>query len=857
MNDFDGFADLQDRILGWPEIAPENGLGTVAQRRTRTCLVGLKSGKATSTDFASLARQILLEESLVQGRAMSIRVQRASPFPSSAQWAEAHCRAIRTGDSFEIVADDWLPELAPHESRMEATDQMNDVYRLDNSSARRVLESVPADPFWSDLLQFSTYQSSAQKQAARAVASSSPGQSLLVVLPTGHGKTAIAWIRMLQSPASVTVVVVPTVILALDLERRTKDFFRGRRDGSPSGRYAYTGSLDSAVKESLRRDIREGTQRIIYASPEAVVTGLSASLIAAADGGVLGTLVVDEAHLVEDWGSEFRPEFQSLAGLREVLLQRAGASAPVTLMLSATIGERHLLTLETLFPGSDGALGVVWGSALRTEPSLFVNSCHDESERGERVLEAVACAPRPLIVYTTKVRDAVAMASMLRDRGFSRLALVTGESSENERRAVIEGWRGQASDGHLIDTSFDIVVGTSAFGLGLDFSEVRTVIHACVPETLDRFYQEVGRSGRDGLPSVGVAYWTDQDLRTARSMSRTTLISPEKGWERWDVMRSNATQKSARILSLDLNSLPAYLSEGFMQSAQWNLRTLNLMARAKLIRLSQAAPPDAISGQSRTEREEQLQTFYKDAWTRLEVTLLDGLVGDEGYWRERVAAATDELRRLEEEGFARLMRMTSTSECAGSTLAAHYSPRRGLLTERTCRGCAWCRRNHQLIADGFYARPPDPNPNINGLLGSGVLPLLSRPETSMGVWWKDVDDRRTNLTGLLASILRRCIPVFVGALDAVEVRKIQRLAPGRPMIFDRSGESLWTQEGPLVYVHSSEGFPLPDGLLDRFQDGLPTVYCFGENLGGIDNPDFKHVDLVSNQMSLRTALGRL
>ncbi|AXT85134.1 helicase [Aeromicrobium sp. A1-2] len=788
---------------------------------------------------------------------MSMRVQRAIPFPSSQEWSEAHCRVARTGDHFEIVADAWLPGIAPDESRTEATDQLDDVYRLGQSSSRRRLESVPADPFWSDLLGFSAYQSSAQKQAARAVASSSPGDSLLVVLPTGHGKTAIAWIRMLQSPASVTVVVVPTVILALDMERRTKGFFRGRRDGSPSGRYAYTGALDSAVKESIRRDIREGTQRIVFASPEAVVTGLSASLIAAAEDGVLGTLVIDEAHLVEDWGSEFRPEFQSLAGLRQVLLQRAGANAPVTLMLSATIGERHLLTLETLFAGSDGALGVIWGSALRTEPAFFANSCLDDSERDGRVLEAVMCAPRPLIVYTTKVRDAAAMASMLRERGLSRVALVTGESTESDRRAAIEGWRGQASDGRLIDTSYDVVVGTSAFGLGLDFSEVRTVIHACVPETLDRFYQEVGRSGRDGLPSMGIAYWTDQDFRTARSMSRTTLISPKKGWKRWDVMRSNATQKSARVLSLDLNSLPPYLSEGFMQSAQWNLRTLNLMARAKLIRLSQAGPPDAVPGQSRTEREEALQTFYKDAWSRLDVTLLDGLAGDEGHWRERVAAATDVLRRLEEEGFAKLIRMTNASECIGSTLAAHYSPRRGLLTERACRGCSWCRSNHQLITDGFYARPPDPDPNINGLLGSGMLPLLSRPETSMGVWWKDVADRRINLPTLLASILRRCIPAFIGALDAEEVRKIQRLAPGRPMIFNESGESLWTQEGPLVYVHSAEGAPLPDGLVDRFQDGLPTVYCFGENLRGIDNPDFNHVDLVSNQMSLRTALGRL
>jgi len=854
---FDGFADLQRRLQSWPELHPLTNLGTGAQRRAETCLNGLDSGFATAADFAPLIRQVLLEESAVQGRPMTVRVPGSAPFPTLETWKQAKCRAIGVHGTFDVLADEWVPELSKDESPLEAAEQVNEVSLLDRAITKRSLESEPADPFWQSLLGFPTYQSSAQKQSARVVASASAGQSILIVLPTGHGKTAIAWIRMLQSVGSVTVVVVPTVILALDMERRTRELFRGRRDGSPSGRYAYTGSLAAEAKEALRQDIREGTQRIIYASPEAVVTGLSAALIAAADNRVLGTLVIDEAHLVEDWGGEFRPEFQSLAGLRQVLIDRAGDSAPVTLLMSATIGDRHLRTLETLYPGSDGKLGVVWGSALRTEPSIFIHKCENEVARDAKILDAVRCGPRPMILYTTRVRDAARMMSSLRSQGFRRVALVTGNSSESERRDVIEGWRGRVADGGAVETAYDIVVGTSAFGLGVDFSEVRSVLHACVPETLDRLYQEIGRSGRDGLPSLAVTYWAEEDLRLARGMSRTTLISTEKGWERWNAMLRGASRPGARVVSIDLNSLPAYLPEGFGRSAQWNLRTLNLMARANLIRLSQPTPSEPEPGVSKVERQAQLQEFYEHAWARIDVTILDGLVGDEDHWRVCVGDAAADLRRMEDASFSRLLRTLGAEDCIGSVLGDHFSPRRGLVTERTCRGCVWCRRTGQPVVGGFYARPPDPNPFGQGLLGAGQLPLVTGSRPAMGIWWSDSADRDTNLHDFLAAILRRSIPIYLGSLSASDLAKVQRLAPTRSLIFEQTGHSIWAEECPLVYVHSKGNDPLPTALLERLEDGLPTLYCFPRGLPSDGNPDFSYTDLTSDHMSLRTALGRL
>ena len=94
------------------------------------------------------------------------------------------------------------------------------------------------------------------------------------------------------------------------------------------------------------------------------------------------------------------------------------------------------------------------------------------------------------------------MVQSLRELGFRRISLLTGGSSTAERRRVVDDWREQ---------KLDLVVGTSAFGLGIDNPNVRTIVHACVPETLDRYYQEAGRGGRDGKVAASVIIPVSED----------------------------------------------------------------------------------------------------------------------------------------------------------------------------------------------------------------------------------------------------------------------------------------------------------------------------------------------------------
>ncbi len=299
----------------------------------------------------------------------------------------------------------------------------------------------------------------------------------------------------------MSVVVVPTVILALDMEARTQAALARQGRQSPTGHYAYTGGMPQETKRQICDDVRTGRQRVLFTSPEAVVTALKKPLEDAAEAGLLQYFVIDEAHLVEQWGTGFRPEFQTMASHRRTWLRKAPQDqAPVTVAMSATLTHQQVSLLEQLF-AEEGQAQVVWASQLRHEPSYYVDTCPDDESRDQAVIDAVAMLPRPLALYTTRVKDAVDWAERLRQAGFHRVTEVTGKSTDDQRRQSLEGWAGSTPVG-AERTRFDVVVGTSAFGLGVDLPDVRTVVHACLPETTDRYYQEVGRAGRDGNPAL-------------------------------------------------------------------------------------------------------------------------------------------------------------------------------------------------------------------------------------------------------------------------------------------------------------------------------------------------------------------
>src|SRR5262249_2493829 len=208
-----------------------------------------------------------------------------------------------------------------------------------------------------------------------------------------------------------------------------------------------------------------------------------------------------------------------------------------TLLLSATLPQATLELLERLF-AAPGPFETVFATALRAEPSYWSAFCATEGERTNRLLEAIAHLPRPIIADVATRDASIPWSRVLSGAGYWSHRTFTGDSTGSDRRDVLKAFRGPWTRGQR---RADIVVATTAFGVGVDQPNIRAVVHLCVPESLDRFYQEVGRGGRDGHPSLSLVLWTESDLAIAESLALERLITPEKGLDRWQALQSSAT----------------------------------------------------------------------------------------------------------------------------------------------------------------------------------------------------------------------------------------------------------------------------------------------------------------------------
>lgn len=828
----DDLSVLQAAINNWPNQQREPVTADLsdAAKRALAALSGLASRASRAGDIASLLRQVLLTSTACFGGSLGFTVPNSDPWPTISIWAQHRCDAVRGGDARLLVtATPWYPGLPTDPSGLIDPVAIREVMACYNQRPVKRPEMLDADPFWQVATGWAKYQGVSQQQSARAVALSRQGARLIVALPTGGGKTAIGWVRPMLARSGVSVVVVPTVILAVDMERRTRRYAAetGQRL-SPIDRYAYTASLDEQTKQDLRAAVRAGTQRVIYTSPEAFVSGLAGAVMACAAAGLLSQVVIDEAHLVDQWGQDFRPEFQTMAGLVAAAYdQSPEGSQPLVLMLSATLAQRHIEVLEsTLADG--GPAGLIWGTALRAEPTYFVIRCATEDGQHEQVLDAARCLPKPMILYTTKVDDAKAWRRRLLDNGLARVGLVTGESSEEERRTVYERWRGPAAgaDFDVAGSDFDVVVGTSAFGLGIDMPNVRTVLHACVPETIDRYYQEVGRAGRDRLASVAALYYTPRDHRVAQDLNKKVVIGSEKGWARWSALRNSAERLGSASYRVRRTVVPPHLAEGYGESAKWNLRTLTLMAQVGMIRLRAPTLGERPAGIKDEQWREECETFAANVRDYMDFDILDGRDLSEKRWKATIESARDRVANAQGLALTSLDTVLRGDRCTGAVIADHYRIVRagGLLIPRpSCRGCPWCRAHPERRTgiDGLEPAPALPD----DVQFSDPLAKWRHRTTLVYVWWSSEQQYRDLLPEALHKLAQRGISVFSG-VDAEMAQRLQRAAAPRPVVIlgdYRGWEGMHAYPGPIVHVQQTAA--MPREIADRI-DFDQSTYLF-------------------------------
>lgn len=446
---------------------------------------------------------------------------------------------------------------------------------------RRFLETPPLDVLLPSVLndpRYTHYTSAGQQQAVRTVLTCGRDKTLLVNLPTGSGKTFVIHSQMLTSPRRhLTLVIVPTVALAIEQALRAQEVMQqaGQDHG---GRYVWHSGQSTEERNEMKSRLASGEQRALFCSPEAATGGLLLQLFSLAERGLLGAVIVDEAHLIDQWGAEFRPEFQLLAPLVRSLKATSPDGVKVVL-LSATFSQSTLNTLKALFAGKrQGSVIEVNGSFLRPEPVWYVSEAASHEDHLAQVENAIARLPAPMILYTTEVEQAKFWYQYLRERGYRRCGLFHGATPMQEREGLIHAWR---NDG------LDIMVATSAFGVGMDKNNVRSVLHVAVPENLDRFYQESGRGGRDGKASVAHIIFHHKQLQVARNINRTKLIGASKGYLRWAKMHQLREQHQPGQFIVPLRAKHADIRMDSQSNVDWNLRTLLLMQRAGFIDMCQ------------------------------------------------------------------------------------------------------------------------------------------------------------------------------------------------------------------------------------------------------------------------------
>jgi len=346
-----------------------------------------------------------------------------------------------------------------------------------------------------------------QKEAVEAALA---GRDSLIVMPTGGGKSLCYQLPGLATE-DLTIVVSPLIALMNDQWQRLS------AAGHPVA--MVTSAMgEEAVRRSLAQ-VRGGEARIVYCSPERFA---STVFLGAIEQRRIDLLAVDEAHCVSEWGHDFRPDYLRLPEIAErlrrptVMACTATATAAVAREIAARFAMRDPLQVRAGFDRPSLSFDVV-----RLEGT-------GSKARRLALLEAglADSANRPAIVYCGTRRDTDDVAATLREAGLRALPYHAGMEAEERGRA----------QARFMDGEVEVIVATNAFGMGVDKADVRSVWHMAIPTSLEAYYQEAGRAGRDGLPARAVLLAMKADLgrlvrfNQQRAGDPELAIARERGW---------------------------------------------------------------------------------------------------------------------------------------------------------------------------------------------------------------------------------------------------------------------------------------------------------------------------------------
>ena len=540
---------------------------------------------------------------------------------------------------------------------------------------------LSTNEFVRNLTGFNYYKTLEQKIAVLGCLQSPYGYTTLISMSTGGGKSLITQTISYQEDG-LSIIIVPTISLMLDQVKNARAIIKPKNIEEIN---YYNSSSD--VNKIIKL-MKNKTLKMLFISPEALVK--NKNLIEEIDNlnkiGYLKNLIIDEAHIIVEWGSSFRIDFQCLDTFRKRF--REHNSNLRTFLLSATFSRSTVELLKKDFSEGDNWTEIRCDS-LRKEPQYTIVKCNSHLEKEKITIDLILRLPHPIIVYVLSPMDARRLHQKLTILGINNSKMFTGETSSTLREELVHSWT---------NNDFEIMIATCAFGVGVDKKDIRTVLHTYVPENANKFYQEAGRGGRDGFPCLSVLLYENNDIDAAFKMTQKALTT-EKLYGRWFSMLAsqNSRKLGNGIVLLDTFAKPSYLeNDDFLDWANekdvnWNVYVILLLKRHKLI--------DVVN------------VLYEKKRYIFNVQIKESLLLIES---EEIKSILDNIRNIEwnlvGKEFLLMSNMLNTANvnCVSDTFTTVYN-----LVDEFCSGCNSHDRKNGIID------------SINHLKKKIVLPIIN------------------------------------------------------------------------------------------------------------------------------------
>jgi ATP-dependent DNA helicase RecQ len=346
----------------------------------------------------------------------------------------------------------------------------------------------------------------------RIVRSLLAGHDTCVVMPTGGGKSLCYQLPALVSDRT-TVVISPLIALMQDQAAQLAQM------GIPAA--VLNSSISSEEQTRIMRQARDGAFRLLYLSPERLQRADTLSWLQQVP---ISFFAIDEAHCISEWGHEFRPEYRQLSSLRGKFPDRPIAAFTA----SATRHVRHDILTQLQLRNPDKYIASFHRPNLR----YLVRECSSMEHTALLVTALRHYSEGNVIVYSPTINKVEETVDFLEDQGIAATGY-HAKMDAGERRRNQERW---------MSDEVRVLVGTIAFGLGINKATVRAVIHLALPKSVEQFYQEAGRAGRDGKPADCILLWRKQDAGLLAYFANQILDAAERdrAWQRYRTIRAFA-----------------------------------------------------------------------------------------------------------------------------------------------------------------------------------------------------------------------------------------------------------------------------------------------------------------------------